>query len=93
MPVDEGLRDTYLTRIRAEIQQRRELLGLVRERLRLVQFEDAAQKALTAAETQVLANVGFLDTETLDEIRLERDRLAAEIDAFQKLRDAVKGMV
>jgi hypothetical protein len=92
MPVDEGQRDLYLRRLKGALEQRREAVGRVRERLQIARLEDDAQALISAAENVVLNDAGLVDQDDVSVLAAERDRLMAEIDALQALAQAVRSL-
>ena len=92
MPVDEGLRDLYLRRLKGALEQRRDDLGRIRERLQIARLEDDAQALIVAAQNVILNEAGLVDADDVSVLTAERDRLLAEIDALQALAQAVRSL-
>ena len=92
MPVDEGLRDLYLRRLKGALEQRRDDLGRTRERLQIARLEDDAQALIVAAQNVILNEAGLVDADDVSVLTAERDRLLAEIDALQALAQAVRSL-
>jgi hypothetical protein len=90
--VDEGQRDLYLRRLKDALEQRREEIGRVRERLQIARLEDDAQALISPAENVVLNDAGLVDLDDVSVLTAERDRLAAEIGALQALAGAVRSL-
>jgi hypothetical protein len=90
--VDEGQRDLYLRRLKDALEQRREEIGRVRERLQIARLEDDAQALISPADNVVLNEAGLVDLDDVSVLTAERDRLAAEIGALQALAGAVRSL-
>jgi hypothetical protein len=90
--VDEGQRDLYLRRLKDALEQRREEIGRVRERLQIARLEDDAQALISPADNVVLNEAGLVDQDDVSVLTAERDRLAAEIGALQALAGAVRSL-
>jgi hypothetical protein len=90
--VDEGQRDLYLRRLKDALEQRREEIGRVRERLQIARLEDDAQALISPADNVVLNDAGLVDLDDVSVLTAERDRLAAEIGALQALAGAVRSL-
>ena len=91
MPVDEGVRGTYLTKLRGLVASRRDLLSRAVEELRVARFEERMRAGLSPATVAVLVALGVFGRESVEEIQARRDRLIAEIRALEELLDAVGG--
>ena len=89
MPVDEGVRGTYLTKLRGLVAARRDLLARAVEELRVARFEEAVRIRLSPATLAVLVELGVFGRESAEEIQARRDRLIAEVRAIEELLDAV----
>lgn len=92
MATDPGVRDTYLTRIQREIENRRDKLGKNLAEQQIAALEDAAQATLSSADNTLLLNAGFVDRTDLSQLQAEERRLRSTIQALRDLRDAVKAV-